>query len=534
MSIEINGLKLSLDESQESLLGLAAKELKLDISEISDFKILKESVDARRSEVKLVYKVSVSCKNESNVLKRSKSKNAVLKELEVHKLMFGEKPLIHRPVVVGSGPAGLFCALRLAEQGYKPLLLERGQDVRTRSKKIGKFWETGELDPDTNVQFGEGGAGTFSDGKLTTRIKDHRCGYILETFVSHGAPPEIEYSSKPHIGTDILIDVVERIRNKIVELGGEVQFGKKVTDIVSTDGKLSAVVVNESESIPAEVAVFAIGHSARDTYEMLYSRGFEMTQKPFAVGVRVEHKQSMIDQNQYGSYSQHPKLKSAEYKLTHKVSNGRSCYSFCMCPGGTVVAASSEEGHLVVNGMSEHARDKENANSAIVVSVSPEDFNSDHPLAGMEFQRSIEKSAFELTGGSYKAPVQLLGDFLKDMVSTSIGHIVPSCPRGYEFKNLRDCLPDFVTESIAESMKAFDRKIKGFGHDDVVLTGVETRTSAPVRIARDSDGASTDISGVYPCGEGAGYAGGIVSAGVDGVKVAESIMSVYSRGADSE
>lgn len=530
MSIEINGLKISLNDGVEKLKELAAKELKLSVSDIRSFKILKESVDARRNEVKLVYKVSVSCVDEKKVLKSSKSKNASLKESEEHRLVFGEKPLNHRPVVVGSGPAGLFCALRLAESGYSPILLERGLDVRARAQKIKTFWNTGNLDPDTNIQFGEGGAGTFSDGKLTTRIKDPRCGYILKTFVDHGAPSEIEYSSKPHIGTDILIDVVESIRNRILELGGDVLFGKKVTDIVYEEGSLKGLEVNGDEFFPADVAILAIGHSARDTYEMLYGRGVTMAQKPFAVGVRVEHKQSLIDQNQYGEYSNHPKLKSAEYKLTHKVSNGRSCYSFCMCPGGTVVAASSEDGHLVVNGMSEYARDRENANSAVVVSVIPEDFGSDHPLAGMEFQRDIERKAFELTGGSYRAPAQCLGDFLEDRQSTSFGTVTPSCTSGYEFRKLSDCLPGFVIDSIKESMVEFDKKIRGFGADDTVLTGVETRTSAPVRISRDSEGRSTDIEGLYPCGEGAGYAGGIVSAGVDGVKIAENIMALYSKG----
>lgn len=535
MPIVINNLKINLDDNIEKLKKLSAKELKISVSDIESLKVLRESVDARKCDIKLVYRVLVSLKcNEQKALSKSRSKNASLYKEKTVNIEYGDQELKSRIVIVGAGPAGLFCAYTLAKHGYNPLVIERGEKVDDRKKSIDNFWETGNLNENSNVQFGEGGAGTFSDGKLTTRIKDPRVQDVLDTFVRNGGPEEISYSHKPHIGTDLLIDVIKNMREEIISMGAEFLFSTKLVDI-ETEEKIKSVTVEDvknstekTNKIETENLVLAIGHSARDTYEMIYDKGIDMIQKPFAIGVRVEHPQEMIDSNQYGDCKDHPKLKASEYKLANRTENGRSCYSFCMCPGGTVVASSSEPGMLVVNGMSEHARDKDNANSAIVVSVNEDDFGSNNPLAGMEFQRKYEKMAFELAGSDYKAPVQLLSDFKENRESEKLGSIVPSHTRGYVFKDLNKCLPEYVAEAIKESMDAFDRKIKGFASPDTVLTGIETRTSAPVRIQRDESFEST-IKGLYPCGEGAGYAGGIVSAAVDGIKIAEEIMKKYKK-----
>ncbi|MEF9935018.1 MAG: hypothetical protein RSA01_04650 [Clostridium sp.] len=528
MPIRINNIKINLDSNISSLKKEAAKKLKISESAIDDIRILKESVDARKEDIKLCYHVEVDVENEGKILKKISSNDISLvehtKEITVN---YGDKKLSSPPVVIGSGPCGMFAALLLAQHGYKPILLERGHDAYTRKEKIDFFYKTGILDVNSNVQFGEGGAGTFSDGKLTTRIKDPRCSFVINGFVENGAPEEIAYSGKPHIGTDILIDVVKNIREKIVALGGKVLFSSKVTDIISKDSHIVGVKVND-EVIETEALILAIGHSARDTYEMLFHKGFELTQKPFAIGARVEHLQSMIDENQYKKMANHPKLKAAEYRLTYKSdTTGRPCYSFCMCPGGVVVAAASEENRLVVNGMSEYKRDKDNANSAIVVGVGPDDFKSDHPLAGMEFQRHYEEAAFKVGGGNYTAPVQNVSDFIKGVNSTKFSDAIPSYTRDTSFKKIDDCLPSYVTDTMKEAFLSFNRKIKGFGTTGV-LTGIETRTSAPVTIKRDENLESPNIRGVFPAGEGAGYAGGIMSAAVDGLKVAEKIMERYS------
>ncbi|MCX7950621.1 MAG: NAD(P)/FAD-dependent oxidoreductase [Clostridiales bacterium] len=531
MTIRVNNIRISIDDSIDKVLDKACKEAKVNKKDIWDYKILKESIDARRkNKIDLVYHVEFKCNNESKVVAKANSKDVLLDTTELDEVFtYGDKKLEKRPIVVGTGPAGLFAGLVLAKNGYTPYILERGSCVEKRTKDIQGFWNTGKLNLESNVQFGEGGAGTFSDGKLTTRIKDTRISYVLEEFVEAGAPPEIMYSGKPHIGTDILQTVVKNIREKIKSLGGEVKFDSKVTDIIVKNGEIKGVVVNNEYEIYSDVVIFAIGHSARDTYEMLLNRGIEFEQKPFAIGVRIEHLQSMIDENQYGAFAKHPKLRAADYKLTYTSKTyNRPCYSFCMCPGGLVVAAASEDKRLVTNGMSEYRRDRDNANSAIVVGVGSNDFSSSHPLAGVEFQRHYEALAYKVGGGDYIAPVQLVGDFLKDEVSKKIGKVNPSYTRGYNFANLKDCLPDIVVKVLKEGIMDFDRKIKGFASFDAVLTGIETRTSAPIKILRTEEFESSTIRGLYPSGEGAGYAGGIMSAAVDGIKTAEKIMKKYA------
>ena len=530
MTIRISNLILDINEDIEELYSKAAKKLRIKRQDIESLRIVKESIDARKKEaIKFNYSIDVSCAKGEELVKRLKDRDITIEDIELEEdIPEGEEKLVHRPIVVGMGPAGLFAALRLARQGYSPLVVERGEKVEDRSLTVDRFWNEGILNPESNVQFGEGGAGTFSDGKLTTRIKDKRCGYVLKSFVKAGAPEEIIYQGKPHVGTDILKEVVKNLREEIIALGGEVRFNTKLDGIVHKDGKLRAALVN-GEEIPCEVLVLAIGHSSRDTYEMLYKQKVFLEEKPFAIGLRVEHPQELIDKAQYGSFAGHPRLKAADYRLTYKSSKlGRGVYSFCMCPGGVVVAAASEEGTVVSNGMSYHARDKENANSAIVVTVGPEDFSGNTPLKGMEFQRHYEKLAYSLGGGGYLAPIQLLGDFLKDRKSTKILGVRPSYQPGYELRELKDILPAYVTESLKEGFTAFDRKLKGFASEEAVLTGIETRTSAPVRIVRNDNLESLGINGMYPCGEGAGYAGGIISAAVDGLKVSERIIKRYS------
>lgn len=528
MAIRINNISLGLEEEKELLRDKAAKKLRISSRNLTDFKILRESIDARKKDsIKFNYTVQVECENEASVVRRANDKSILLESKEFDgNFKFGNKPLNHRPIIVGMGPAGMFAGLLMAEKGFCPIVIERGENVQERTKTVDKFWNTGVLNPESNVQFGEGGAGTFSDGKLTTRIKDARCDLVIQRFVKAGAPEEIIYSGKPHIGTDILKDVVRNIRNRIIELGGEVKFNSKLEDIRSEGGKLKSIIVN-GEEIPCEVMIAAIGHSSRDTYTMLYNRGISMISKPFAIGVRAEHLQSMIDTSQYGKFAGHPRLKAADYRLTYTTGSNRAVYTFCMCPGGVVVAAASEEGRLVTNGMSYYKRDGRNANSAVVVSVGPEDFGGTNPLSGMEFQRHYEKLAYEACGHGYYAPVQLLGDFMKDSVSTKLGSIIPTYNPGYEFRRLSECLPGYVCDALKEGFLNFDRKIKGFAQNDAILTGIETRTSAPLRIERNEKLQSISLEGLYPCGEGAGYAGGIISAAVDGLKCAESIMKDY-------
>jgi uncharacterized FAD-dependent dehydrogenase len=532
MTIRINNLRIPLDGDISELKGMSAKKLHLKAGSLRDFKIIRESVDARRkNRIDFIYTVEFSLDaDEKSIADRLGDSDVIFTPVHDREpFIFGHKKLAGRPVVIGSGPAGLFAGLILAKNGYRPVIFERGKDVEERTRTVKRFWQTGDLDTDCNVQFGEGGAGTFSDGKLTTRIRDDRVGTVLDEFVKSGAPAEIIYNYKPHIGTDKLKTVVANMRREIISLGGEVHFSSRLTDIKAESGILTGITINDSLHIDCEVLVLAIGHSARDTIEMLYRNGVRMSAKPFAVGFRIEHRQLMIDEAQYGRFADHPKLRAADYRLTyHSKKYDRPCYTFCMCPGGVVVAASSEENMTATNGMSEYARDRENANSAIVSAVAPGDFSSSSPLAGMEFQRELERCAFKLGGGDYMAPVQRVDDFLKGSVTAALGSVKPSYTRGYRFADLSGCVLPVSAAVIREALCDFDRKIKGFGSGDGVLTGVETRTSSPVRIERDESCRSLSTAGIYPAGEGAGYAGGIVTSAVDGMRVAEEIMKIYA------
>lgn len=531
--IRISQLQLPIGHSQEDLENkirkiLLIKNLAGDIS----YKIVRQSLDARkRADKKFVYTVDVVCKNkklERQITKKVHNKNIMLtKERRYAFPLSGTQPLQHPPVVIGSGPAGLFCTLMLARYGYHPLVIERGARAEKRKKAVERFWQTGILDLKSNVQFGEGGAGTFSDGKLHTLIKDPagRIQAVLQIFVDAGAPPEILYQQKPHLGTDVLIRIVEHIRREIESCGGRFLFETQVTDFVCTDGRLCRLQLDTGEEIPVQTVVGAIGHSARDTFEVLYRRGFAMEAKAFAVGVRVEHPQEMIDQALYGETGD-PILGAASYKLTHRSGNGRGVYSFCMCPGGYVVNASSEEKALAVNGMSYQARDGRNANSALVVTVSPADYPDASPLGGVAYQRDLERKAWDLANG--KVPVQLWQDFQDFQESRDLGDVIPSIKGAYSLANLRSILPKEVGDSIEEGISAFQKKIPGFARPDCLLSGIESRTSSPVRILRGPDMQSS-IQGFYPCGEGAGFAGGITSAAIDGIKVAEAIAAKYKN-----
>lgn len=530
MPIRVNNIILDIDEDKSKLEEKVLKKLRLTKSQLKSIKVLRESIDARKKDaIKFNYTLEVTTEKEKVLLAKLKDKDLKLEDIKyTDEVIFGTRKMEHRPIVVGMGPAGMFAGLLLARKGYKPIIIERGQKVEERTISVNNFWSTGKLNKESNVQFGEGGAGTFSDGKLTTRIKDNRCDYVLEAFVKAGAPEEILYLSKPHVGTDILKTVVRNIREEIIALGGEVRFNSKLEDIVIRNSCISEVIVN-NERIPCENLVLAIGHSSRDTYEMLQKNNLKLTPKPFAIGVRIEHHQSLIDEAQYGKFAGHERLKAADYRLSYSSNKlNRSIYSFCMCPGGEVVAAASEENRLVTNGMSFYKRDKSNANSALVVNVTPEDFGSESPLSGMEFQRHYEELAYKLGGGNYTAPIQLVGDFLKDRNSSRIGKVIPSYKPGYEFRELKNCLPEFVIEALKEGLINFDRKIKGYAAEDAVMTGIETRTSAPVRIERNENLQVSKAIGLYPAGEGAGYAGGIISAAVDGLRIAEAIMKEWA------
>lgn len=524
--IRLTNLKLSIEqEKNEALPKLIAKSLKISVEKIIDYSIFKESIDARKQDmIYFTYTVDVQLdeKQEKYLIEKEFAQTP---ELNYKYPQKGEVPLQKPPVIVGSGPAGLFCTLILAQLGYNPILIERGEDVDKRTESVKAFWEEGKLNPESNVQFGEGGAGTFSDGKLTTLIKDKRCRKILEEMVAAGAPKEILYSYKPHVGTDILKGVIKKLREHIIQRGGQVLFGTKLEDLIIEDGIITAIHTNKG-IVETDVLVLALGHSARDTFQMLYDKGLNIEQKAFSIGVRVEHPQNLINEAQYKKFAKHPRLGAADYKLVYHSPNGRSAYTFCMCPGGMVVASSSEEGMVVTNGMSEHARDGENANSALLVGVTPKDFESDHPLGGIEFQRKWEEKAFTVGGGNYNAPAQLIGDFLEDKASTEIKSVKPTYKKAITLTNLKDVLPEYVIKTLREAILDFDKKIKGFANPHGILTGVETRSSSPIRIIRGEDYQS-NIEGIYPCGEGAGYAGGIISAGVDGVRIAEAIASKY-------
>lgn len=530
MAIQVNNITVSIDEDIDVIKGKVANKLKIKESDIKNISIIKEAIDARRkNDIKFNYQVLVNIEGNEDKIANSFPQNEVSIKTNSYKPEFtmGDKEMNHRPVIIGMGPAGMFAGLMLAQNGYKPIIVERGQCVEERTKTVQEFWDTGKLNEESNVQFGEGGAGTFSDGKLTTRSKDYRCDYILEQFIKFGAQNEISYMGKAHVGTDVLKGVVRNIRKEIIALGGEVHFDSKMEEIITKDKKLKGIIVNGDE-IPCDAMILATGHSSRDTYEMLHKNNIFMSAKPFAIGVRVEHPQEFINKNQYGKYYNHPKLKAADYKLTYTdKTTKRGVYSFCMCPGGVVVAASSEDGLLVTNGMSYSKRNNENANSAIVVSVSEKDFLDNGPLAGMEFQRKYEKLAYELGGGGHVAPVQLMGDFLKDKRSRKIGAVNPSFTRGYEPTALKNCLPQSVVDSIKGGIQSFENKIKGFSMYDAVMTGIETRTSSPVRIERNEKLESISLSGLYVAGEGSGFAGGIISSAVDGIKVAEQIINTY-------
>ena len=531
--IRISGISIPITrDNPEELKRTICSRLNLREKELLSFRIFKQSIDARKGNmVYFVYTVDAETVNEGKLLGRKQGHSGQslceTPDMEYSYVQPGQKLLSERPVIVGTGPAGLFAGLILAEMGYRPLLLERGLEAVSRKATVSIFWDQGILDLECNVQFGEGGAGTFSDGKLTTQTKDPRNRKVLEEFIAAGAPEEILYSYRPHVGTDRLVTTVQKLRQKINSLGGEVRFSCKLTDLQLEAGKIKAIVVNGTEVIPVSALVLAIGHSARDTYEMLYKQGINLAQKAFSIGARIEHPQELIDKTQFGAFAGNPKLGAADYKLAYHSPNGRSAYTFCMCPGGTVVAAASEPGRLVTNGMSQYARNGRNANSAFLVNVGPGDFGSEHPLAGVSYQQKWEQLAFTLGGSNYRAPVQLLGDFLEDRKSTGLGSIVkPTYRPGVEPADLRECLPAFIVETLKEAVPHLDRKLKGFALKEATLTGVETRSSSPVRILRDESFQSS-IAGIYPAGEGAGYAGGIVSSAVDGIKMAEAIAQKY-------
>lgn len=525
--IRISGIKLPLGREESSLVKKAADMLSIPIEQITEWKIYKKSLDARKKDqIHYVYVLDVAVLKEKELLARIRKKQICAAPDLTYALPKGKCEINRRPVVVGFGPAGMFAALLLAQMGLRPIVLERGGDVDSRRQAVERFWTTGELDPENNVQFGEGGAGTFSDGKLTTRIKDPRCRKVLEELVAAGAPAEILYDSKPHIGTDLLRDVVRQIRETICGLGGEVRFHAKATELRLEQGVVVGIEINGNEWLETSDVILALGHSARDTFQMLFDKGVAMLQKPFAVGVRVEHPQHKINAAQYGAASD--MLPPADYRLTYTTKAGRGVYTFCMCPGGYVVAAASERNRLAVNGMSEHARDGNNANAALLVQVFPEDFENEHPLAGMFWQRELETKAFAAGGGGYIAPIQTVGSFLGRTEEQRFGDVLPTYRPGTRWADMADIFPTFLTEALREALPAMGRKLPGFDDNDAVMTAVESRSSSPVRILRQESGESPSAMGLYPTGEGAGYAGGIVSAAVDGIRAAEHVFLKYA------
>lgn len=524
--IRVRQVKVRIEKNNnEEIKKQVAVKIRTNISAIHNIKIQKKSIDARKkNEIYYVYEVDVKIDNEQFILKSINTNDVLVTPDETYKPdIMGIKEMKHRPIIVGSGPAGLFSAYLLALYGYNPIVIERGECVDDRVKSVETFWETGILNVNSNVQFGEGGAGTFSDGKLNTLVKDKefRMKKVFEIFVEHGAPKDIMYENKPHIGTDILREVVISMRNKIIENGGEFRYNTCLTDLIVKNNTIEAIEVNSKEIIPCETLILAIGHSARDTFKMLLQHNLIMKPKPFALGIRIMHPQEMINISQYGTM--HKYLPPASYKLTYTTKKKRGVYSFCMCPGGYVVNASSEDKRLAINGMSNRNRDTQNANSAIVVTVSPNDYGI-APLDGIEFQRRLEEKAYEV--GKGKIPIQLLKDFNDNCPSTKLGDVEPIFKGNYTLSNINEIYPSYITEAIKEAISVFGTKIKGYDREDAIVAGIESRTSSPVCIKRDEEFIS-NIKGIYPCGEGAGYAGGITTSAMDGMKVAEAIMKVY-------
>ncbi|MCA3951492.1 NAD(P)/FAD-dependent oxidoreductase [Vibrio vulnificus] len=526
--IRLTELRLPLDHEEGALLEAITAKLSIPAEQVLSFSMFRRGYDARKkTNIQLIYTLDIEVANQDKLLAKFSKDPHVRETPDMEYKYVAQAPanLTERPIVIGFGPCGLFAGLVLAQMGFNPIIVERGKEVRERTKDTFGFWRKRTLNPESNVQFGEGGAGTFSDGKLYSQVKDPNFygRKVITEFVAAGAPEEILYVSKPHIGTFKLVTMIEKMRAKILELGGEIRFSTRVDDIHMEDGQITGVTLSNGEELKSRHVVLAVGHSARDTFEMLHERGVYMEAKPFSVGFRIEHKQSMIDEARFGSNAGNPILGAADYKLVHHCKNGRTVYSFCMCPGGTVVAATSEEGRVVTNGMSQYSRAERNANSAIVVGISPEiDYPGD-PLAGIRFQRELESNAYRLGGENYDAPAQKIGDFLKGRDPSALGDVEPSFTPGIKLTDLEKALPPFAIEAIREAIPAFDRKIKGFASEDGLLTGVETRTSSPVCIKRDKEYQSVNLKGFYPAGEGAGYAGGILSAGIDGIKVAEAV-----------
>ena len=526
--LRLSEIRLPLDHARSALPAAVADRLALPTADIQQLSVFRRSHDARKASAPMfIYSVDVAVPDEAGVLRRFAGDHRLQATPDMRYQCVGRAPatLATRPIVVGFGPAGIFAALVLAQAGFRPIVLERGKAVRERTQDTWGLWRKKVLDPESNVQFGEGGAGTFSDGKLYSQIKDplHYGRKVLVEFVKAGAPEEILYVAKPHIGTFRLVGMVEQMRREIERLGGEVRFQQRVSGLQIERGRVRGVTLSSGEEVSGEQVILALGHSARDTFEMLHRAGVFMEAKPFSIGFRIEHPQSLIDRARFGPNAGNPLLGAADYKLVHHCRNGRSVYSFCMCPGGTVVAATSEANRVVTNGMSQYSRNERNANAGIVVGITPLDYPGG-PLAGIALQRDIETRAFELGGGTYEAPAQLVGDFLAGRPSTRLGSVIPSYQPGVRLTSLASALPDYAIEAIREALPAFERQIRGFAMPDAVLTGVETRTSSPLRITRGADAQSVNVRGLYPAGEGAGYAGGILSAGVDGIRVAEAVI----------
>ena len=528
--IRVKNIKLRYKEDRGLILERACKKLRLNIKNVKSWRIFKESLDVRKKEdIFYIYTVDVEADNEEKIIKSAKSPDVVKAEYVEYVYPKGNFDFSQRPVIVGFGPAGMFAALILSRMGARPLVLERGREAGQRLKDIDNLMEKGELNKESNIQFGEGGAGTFSDGKLTTRIKDPRSLKVMEEFVKHGAPEEILYSHNPHIGTDRLVDVVKNIRREIIENGGEVRFESRVTDLIFENSQVKGIVVNGNEEIKCRSVVLCVGHSARDTFERLFERGVSIEAKPFAIGCRIEHSQELINKAQYGSGEKAEYFGPAEYKLTYTAKNGRGVYTFCMCPGGYVVPAASEEGMVCVNGMSYYARDGKFANSALLVQVFPQDFENKGPLGGMYFQREIEKKAFEMGGGGYGAPTQYVGSFMGYKNFSPAENMEGTYRPRVKQADLNKLFPEYITEAMREAIEAMGRKVKGFNSAEALLIAPECRSSSPVRILRDSLCQSVSVRGLFPAGEGAGYAGGIVSAAVDGIRAAEMVCESLKK-----